>query len=260
MSNDSGYPENCDPSRNQSGAELTTLLTNAGQSALIDYMNTAVVFLETVVGLFKGLDTYTFLSDAGIQPSEDSVSYTDLTDAIVKATGFTPKFDCEDGSIYQITYYFNLQGALGDANFQGIGNDGQYPENCDRSRNRNGAQLTRLLANAGQSALVSYMNEAVVFLETVVGLFKQLDTYTFLSNAGITPSEDSVSYNDLTNAIVKATGFTPKFDCKGGSIYQITYYFNLKGALGDGNFQGIDIPSFVSSGCPDTVAYLPKSS
>lgn len=94
--------------------------------------------------------------------------------------------------------------------------------------------------------------EAVAFFNTVVALFKTLPTYTFLANAGITPSSSKTyTLSQITSAIQSATGFTPALDCDGSNLNQISYYFNIKGSLLDGTFVPISAPkkgSCASSG------------
>ncbi|KAH8099754.1 ribonuclease T2 [Cristinia sonorae] len=101
--------------------------------------------------------------------------------------------------------------------------------------------------------------EAVAFFNTVVKLFKSLPTYQFLADAGITPSTSKTfSLSTLTDALKSATGVTPALDCSSGAINQISWYFNLKGSLLDGEFVPIDAPkkgSCASSG----LKYPPKS-
>ncbi|KAJ7754938.1 ribonuclease [Mycena maculata] len=101
--------------------------------------------------------------------------------------------------------------------------------------------------------------EAVAFFNTVVSLFKTLPTYEWLENAGITPSSSTThTLASLTTAIKKGYGFTPALDCEDGALYQISYYYNLKGSVIDGTFVPIDAPeagSCASSG----IKYLTKT-
>ncbi|KAI0783293.1 ribonuclease T2 [Abortiporus biennis] len=101
--------------------------------------------------------------------------------------------------------------------------------------------------------------EAVAFFNTVVALFKTLPTYTFLANAGITPSSSATyTLSQITSAIKSATGFTPALDCDGSAINQISYYFNLKGSLIDGSFVAIDAPK--KGSCASTGLKYPLKS
>ncbi|KJA28519.1 hypothetical protein HYPSUDRAFT_128901 [Hypholoma sublateritium FD-334 SS-4] len=93
--------------------------------------------------------------------------------------------------------------------------------------------------------------EAVAFFQTVVKLFQTLPTYTFLSNAGITPSSTKTfTLSQLTSALKAQSGFTPSLDCTSGALNQISWYFNLKGSIIDGTFVPIDAPE--TGSCPST--------
>jgi hypothetical protein len=64
-----------------------------------------------------------------------------------------------------------------------------------------------------------------------------LPTYNWLSNAGITPSTSKTfSLSTLTSALESASGVTPSLDCNGDTLNAISWYFNLKGSIIDGQF------------------------
>ncbi|KZP32527.1 Rnt2 [Athelia psychrophila] len=103
-------------------------------------------------------------------------------------------------------------------------------------------------------------DEAVAFYETVVSLFKTLPTYQWLADSNITPS-DSQTYEwaDVEAALIKnGNGLTPMVTCDSGSIGAISWYFNVKGSLVDGDFVAIDSPE--ASTCSGSVKYPTKSS
>jgi ribonuclease T2 len=80
----------------------------------------------------------------------------------------------------------------------------------------------------------------------VTSLFKQLPTYTWLSSAGINPSTSAThTYSALTAALKTQFGATPSLDCEDGAVYQVSYYYNLKGSAIDGQFMHV----FVSCSC-----------
>ncbi|THH26971.1 hypothetical protein EUX98_g7221 [Antrodiella citrinella] len=121
--------------------------------------------------------------------------------------------------------------------------------------------------------------EAVAFFNLVVKLFKAstsrlpsltcrmmahrvqqtLPTYTWLANAGITPSSSKTfTLAQITSALKTASGFTPSLDCDGKNLNQISWYFNIKGSLFDGTFVAIDAPE--KGSCATTgLKYPPKS-
>lgn len=100
--------------------------------------------------------------------------------------------------------------------------------------------------------------EAVAFFQTVVKLFQTLPTYTWLENAGITPSTSRMfTLAQLTSALKAQSGFTPALDCVGSTLNQIEWYFNLKGSVIDGTFVPIDTPK--AGSCPSSgIKYPPK--
>jgi len=102
--------------------------------------------------------------------------------------------------------------------------------------------------------------EAVAFYQTVVSLFQTLPTHTFLSNAGIEPStRDQHTLDDFISALENGSGgFTPALHCSGRTVNQISWYFNLRGSVIDGNFIPINSPQH--STCPrgGTLHYPPK--
>ncbi|KAF7318650.1 RNase Gf29 [Mycena chlorophos] len=108
--------------------------------------------------------------------------------------------------------------------------------------------------------------EAVAFFSDVVNLFQTLPTYTWLANAGITPS-DSKTYTleELTSALQSGAGelvdqVKPTLDCESDTLDSVAYYFNLRGSLlaDSPGFVAIDAPE--DGTCPQTgIKYPPKS-
>ncbi|EPQ52027.1 ribonuclease T2 [Gloeophyllum trabeum ATCC 11539] len=93
--------------------------------------------------------------------------------------------------------------------------------------------------------------EVVPYFSTVVGLFKQLDTYNALAAAGITPSDtDTYALADLQSAVEKATGFVPDFTCTDSTLSTVMYYLNAEGPLQDGQF--VQSHASRASACPET--------
>ncbi|KZT19937.1 ribonuclease T2, partial [Neolentinus lepideus HHB14362 ss-1] len=166
----------------------------------------------------------------------------------------------------------------------------RYYESCDASRAYSGAQIASALRAAGDQSLLEYMNtywvsdddapeefwahewkthgtcvstlepacfkeyteaqEVVPYFATVVGLFKQLDTYGALAAAGITPSEDQTyALEDMQSAVEKATGFVPDFTCRDGALTTVMYYLNAQGPLQEGQF--VQSRASRSGGCPE---------
>ncbi|GBE77418.1 Ribonuclease Le2 [Sparassis crispa] len=139
---DGSYSEDCDPSRDYS--DITSLLQDQGASSTLDFMQTywisddesneafweAVAFFETAVNLFQSLPTYEWLEQAGITPGDSEYALSDLVSALQSAFGATPIFSCNDhNTIYQISYYFNLQGSMIDGQFDPV--DAPSSSSCD---------------------------------------------------------------------------------------------------------------------------------
>ncbi|CCM03749.1 uncharacterized protein FIBRA_05895 [Fibroporia radiculosa] len=82
----------------------------------------AVAFFENVVTLFQTLPTYSWLEQGGITPTNDrTFTLDELQSAIQQASGVTASFDCDDdNTLYQIEYWFNLQGPLENGDFIAI--------------------------------------------------------------------------------------------------------------------------------------------
>jgi ribonuclease T2 len=78
--------------------------------------------------------------------------------------------------------------------------------------------------------------EAVAFFQTVVALFKNLPTYQWLADAGITPGSSTHTLASMVNALQSNFGATPALDCESGGVYQVSYYYNLKGSVIDGSW------------------------
>lgn len=102
--------------------------------------------------------------------------------------------------------------------------------------------------------------EAVAYFETVVKVFKTLPTYDWLAEAGITPSSSEThTLSSLLSALETASGgYTPALTCsRSHTLSSISWYFNLKGSVIDGDFVPINTPK--QSSCPlKGIKYLPK--
>ncbi|KUJ15842.1 putative ribonuclease T2 [Mollisia scopiformis] len=175
--------------------------------------------------------------------------------------------------------------------------DGTYSESCDSSRAY--TDITTLLKNAGETSTLSYMQtywlsddesdekfwehewsthgtcistlepscytdyttgeEAVDFFVKVVELFQGLPTYTWLANAGITPSDDTTyALSAMESALESAFGAPVILLCQDTNVvYEIYYGYNTDGNLQNGTF----IPTSnvgTSTNCPKTVKYPTK--
>lgn len=97
------------------------------------------------------------------------------------------------------------------------------------------------------------------FFQKVVDLFKGLDTYKALADAGITPGSDEYDLSDLEDALAKIhDGKKPQLSCESGELNQVYYYFVVQGNAIDGTYKAVD--SVQSSNCPSSgIIYAAKS-
>lgn len=177
--------------------------------------------------------------------------------------------------------------------------DGTYDANCDASRAY--TNITQILQAAGKTDLLSYMNtywkdvngndesfwehewgkhgtcistlepkcytdytpqeEVPDFFQKTVDLFKTLNSYQFLSDAGITPSSTTTYTSaDILAALKKPRGVDVAIQCENtNELDEIWYFFDVAGSVQTGTFIPSD-PDGSKSSCPATgVKYLPKS-
>ncbi|KUI55412.1 Ribonuclease T2-like [Cytospora mali] len=176
--------------------------------------------------------------------------------------------------------------------------DGTYSESCDSSRDY--TDITELIEKYGSTSLLDYMDtywlsddesnekfwehewsthgtcvstldpdcytdyetgeEAVDFFQVVVDLFKTLDTYSVLSDAGIVPSNSKTYTSDeIISAISDSFGKDPVILCDSDTLYQIYYGFYVTGPLTDADFVPTTITGS-SSSCPDSGIKYPVKS
>ncbi|KAH6691114.1 ribonuclease Trv [Leptodontidium sp. MPI-SDFR-AT-0119] len=194
------------------------------------------------------------------------------------------------GGLFQQVQFWDTNPATGPSNSWTI--HGLWPNNCDGTCSENCdptrvyTNITQLLTAAGQTSsnekfwdhewathgtCISTLSpscysdytageEAVDFFTKNVRLFQGLSTYTWLANAGITPSSDtSYQLSDMNSALESAFSAPVILLCQDTDVvYEIYYAYNTQGSLQKGTF----VPTAntgATSNCPDTVQYLPKS-
>ncbi|KAH8753998.1 ribonuclease-like protein T2, partial [Hyaloscypha sp. PMI_1271] len=176
--------------------------------------------------------------------------------------------------------------------------DGTYDSNCDASRAY--TNITAILQSYGKTDLLSYMNtywvdingddesfwehewakhgtcistlkpscytgytpqeEIPDFFQKTVDLFKTLDSYAALANAGIVPSSSATYTSAQIKAALKsAYGFDVTIQCASGALDEIWYSYDVQGSVQTGLFVKA-APVGQSSSCSSTgIKYLPKS-
>jgi ribonuclease T2 len=103
--------------------------------------------------------------------------------------------------------------------------------------------------------------EVVDFFIRAVTLFKSLDTYSALAEAGITPSTE-ITYTkaEIQEALSKITGSEVVIGCSSGALNQAWYYYNVRGNLQSGTFVPTAPSGSGKGSCPTAgIKYLPKS-
>lgn len=100
------------------------------------------------------------------------------------------------------------------------------------------------------------------FFNKVVGLFKSLPTYQWLSDAGIVPSSTATYTSaQIQSALGKNRGgHSVYLGCTSGVLTEVWYFFNVQGSVQTGNFVATDLIGSKST-CPSTgIKYPPKGS
>ncbi|KAJ6013904.1 hypothetical protein N7540_008495 [Penicillium herquei] len=177
--------------------------------------------------------------------------------------------------------------------------DGDYGEDCDSSREVSDVQS--ILEDQGRTDLLEYMEEYWLsddesdnefwahewnthgtcintidpdcytdytdneeigdFFQEVVDLFKTLDTYTALSDAGITPTNDKTyTLAEFQSALGDIHGgYEVTLLCDDDTVYELYYYFNVYGSAVNGTYEPTS--PLEDSNCPSSgIKYPPKDS
>ncbi|KAH7417750.1 ribonuclease T2-like protein, partial [Cadophora sp. MPI-SDFR-AT-0126] len=175
--------------------------------------------------------------------------------------------------------------------------DGLYDAHCDLSRQY--TNITVILQSYSKTDLLAYMNtywkdyqsndenfwehewdkhrpcistlepscyngytgqeEVVDFFEIAMSLFKGLDSYATLANAGIVPSTMATyTLVKIQAALTAAHGFPVTVACCGSRLDEIWYHFNILGSVPTGIFVPTS-PNGSKSDCAESgISYLPK--
>ncbi|KAI9734089.1 MAG: ribonuclease T2-like [Claussenomyces sp. TS43310] len=139
-------------------------------------------------------------------------------------------------------------------------NSGTSEHFWEHEWNKHGTCINTLSPGCYGNAYTAGM-EVVDFFTRTVELFKTLDSYTALANAGITPST-SVTYTQaqIQQALTAVTGSSVVLGCSRGQLNQAWYSYNVKGSLQTGTFVPTDPAGSGKGTCPTTgIKYLPKS-
>lgn len=103
--------------------------------------------------------------------------------------------------------------------------------------------------------------EVVDYFATAVSLYKSLDTFVWLSSAGIVPSTtQTYSKADIQRVLSAKHGMPVTLGCHSGVLNEVWYHFDVRGSVATGQF----IPTEPLGGkntCPATgIRYPPKGS
>ena len=80
-----------------------------------------VDFFNVTATLFESLPTYQWLADAGITPSNQQYSSSDILNALQQGFGESVIISCSDGALSQVEYTFNVQGSVDGGSFIPVG-------------------------------------------------------------------------------------------------------------------------------------------
>lgn len=176
--------------------------------------------------------------------------------------------------------------------------DGTYPQFCDKSREYTDIKsiVSKFLGNATLSYMDKYWvsqdgddesfwehewdkhgtcistlepscytgyksgEEAADYIKKTISLFKELPTYKWLSEAGIEPSDEKTyTYEEIEDALAGQHGARVTIGCKGKTLSEVWYHFNVKGSLQEGEFVATE-PDGSKGSCPDSgIKYAPKN-
>ncbi|KAF5025411.1 hypothetical protein F66182_2513 [Fusarium sp. NRRL 66182] len=100
--------------------------------------------------------------------------------------------------------------------------------------------------------------EAIVYFQRTISLFKTLPTYEWLREAGIVPSYSrKYELAGIQAVLEKHHGAPVTFRCAGKRLHEIGYHFNVTGSLQFGDFESTSATGQWGE-CPDEVLYEPK--
>ncbi|KAF4635847.1 hypothetical protein G7Y89_g2229 [Cudoniella acicularis] len=118
------------------------------------------------------------------------------------------------------------------------------------------------ISTLNPSCYTSYIptQEVPDFFQKTVDLFKTLDSYTALAQAGIVPSTTATYTSAQIQAALKAAfGVTATIQCSSGALDEIWYSFYVEGSLQTGIFVPTTPVGSTSSCSSSGIKYLPKS-
>lgn len=175
--------------------------------------------------------------------------------------------------------------------------DGSFEAYCDGSRHYN--NITAILQHAGAQDLLDSMStywkdfrghdatlwshewnkhgtcistltpscyknypaqsEVVDFFRAADNLYRQLPTYEWLQDAGITPgSNERYARRDIEQALERKHGKPVTIKCRYGQLDEVWYHFAVKGSAQAGQYLPT-IPDGPKGNCPaENVRYMPK--
>lgn len=102
--------------------------------------------------------------------------------------------------------------------------------------------------------------EVVDYFARAVRLFKQLDTFQALADAGIHPSTTRrYTKREISEALLNVTGAPPVLGCQRGALNEVWYTFNVRGNLQSGAFVATEPAGTGKGTCPErNIRWWPK--
>lgn len=101
--------------------------------------------------------------------------------------------------------------------------------------------------------------EVVDYFRRTTSLFRTLDTYQILAEAGIQPNtQRKWAAAELAAPLARAHGADVTLGCRGDALGEVWYHFDVQGSVRDGEFVPSQ-PDGMKSSCAETgIRYLPK--
>ncbi|OWP04350.1 ribonuclease T [Marssonina coronariae] len=102
--------------------------------------------------------------------------------------------------------------------------------------------------------------EVVDYFQSAVNLYKKIDSYKFLAEAGIFPSATKTyTASEISEALKRGFGHDVAIRCSGYTLHEISYTFRVRGSVPTGTFEATT-PVGVPVTCPAAdIRYVPKT-
>ncbi|PBP18215.1 hypothetical protein BUE80_DR011085 [Diplocarpon rosae] len=239
-----GTPKVCENPKLSCGGlisdDLCCFNSPAGQ-----FFHTQIWDANPKTGKFTGPTTSWTIH--GLWPNHCDGGFGDNCDPSRKYTdigGILKRFDKTELLSYMRTYWH--------------GSSDQIEAFWEREWEKHGTCISSLSPNC-YNGYTPYQ-EVVDYFQSVVNVYKKIDSYAVLEKAGIVPSVDNTYTSDeIHAALKKGFGHPVIIRCYKGTFNEIWYSYNTRGSMQMGEFVPTT-PQGVLNRCPSTgIRYLPKN-